>query len=159
MRLWIAIKAFFKAFNEPEKARRYIDGSLEVPGKEDPSHLRLLSILQQSGRIIDFLKEDIAAFSDAQVGAAVRKIHTDCAKTLEELVTIRPILDDAEGSMISVAAGYNPAEMKIVGQVKSELPIKGEVIHRGWKACKRSLPKKSGDQACELLSPAEIEVR
>jgi len=159
MRLWLAIKAFFKAFKEPEKALLFIEEPVGKNEKSDPSHLRLLSILQQSGRMIDFLKEDISSYSDAQVGAAVRKIHLDCGKSLEEFVAIRPIMDEAEGSIITISSGYNPSEMKIVGKVNDTFPLKGHIIHRGWKACKRSLPKKSGEQAGELLSPAEIEVR
>ncbi len=159
MRLWLAIKAFFKALKEPEKAIQFVEEPVSKVDKSDPSHLRLLSILQESGRMIDFLKEDITSYSDAQVGAAVRKIHHDCGKSLEEFVAIRPIMDEAEGSVITISAGYNPSEIKIVGKVDDTFPLNGHIIHRGWKACKRSLPKKSGVQAGELLSPAEIEVR
>ena len=121
--------------------------------------MRLLALLQQSGRLIDFLKEDIAAFSDEQVGAAVRKIHQDCRQSLEELVTIRPVMEENEGAKVKIAAGYDASHIKIVGKVKSDPPFTGVIVHRGWKAHKRSLPKKVGEQANEVLCPAEIEVR
>lgn len=159
MKLWLAIKAFMAAWQNPERAEQLLQVTEKKKEREDPSHLRLLVLLQQDGRLIDFFKEDITSFSDAQVGAAVRKIHQDCSKSLEELVTIRPLMSEAEGATITVASGYNPAEYKIVGKVKGEPPYTGKLVHRGWKAHKRSLPKCSLEQAAEVLAPAEVEVR
>lgn len=164
MSLSIAIKAFFKAWREPEKALKFLqDEPLKLPEKipeqADQSHLRLLAFLQQSGRLIDFLKEDIASIDDAQVGAAVRKIHQDCAKSLEELVTIRPVMSEHEGASIRVPQGYDPASIKVVGKVKGEPPFTGVLVHKGWKAHKRSLPKKIGEQHNDVICPAEVEVR
>lgn len=158
MGLWLAFKAFIKALREPHKAIQFVEEPSIKNEKSDPSHLRLLSMLQQSGRMIDFLKEDISSFTDAQVGVAVRKIHQDCSQCIEELVAIRPIMEEPEGGVITISAGYNPSEIKLIGNVKDQFPLKGQIIHRGWKACKRSLPKNSGEQTGELLSPAEIEV-
>ena len=161
MGLGLAFKAFMKAFKEPEKTQQFVEGT--TPSKQleavDQSHLRLLHYLQQASRIIDFLKEDISAFNDAQVGAAVRKIHQDCAQALEEFVTIRPLKDEQEGSTVQVPKGYHPNEIKVVGKIKGEPPFTGVLIHRGWKAQKRSLPKKTGEQASEIICPAEVEIR
>lgn len=163
-RIWLAFKAFIYAWKHPEEANRFILGKLNDKQQSqqphiDPSHLRLLSILQHSGRLIDFLKEDLTSFNDAQVGAAVRKIHEECGKTLEELVTIRPVMDENEGATIKVAPGYDPATIKVVGKIKGEPPFTGVLVHKGWKAHKRSLPKKMGEHASEVICPAEIEVR
>jgi hypothetical protein len=161
MRLWVAIKAFFRALSEPQKTQLFLE---ELPPaasantEQDQSHLRLLALLQQSGRLIDFFKEDISSFTDAQVGAAVRKIHQDCAQSLEELVTIRPVMEENEGARIKIAAGYDPAQIKIVGKLKGDFPLTGKIVHRGWKAHKRSLPKKVGEQANDIVCPAEVEV-
>ena len=53
--------------------------------------LRLLGLLQQEGRLIDFLEEDIAPYSDAQVGAAVRAIHAGCRTALHQRMQIERI--------------------------------------------------------------------
>lgn len=159
MRLWLAIKAFFKVLFDPEKAKLLFTDASKTESTADQSHLRLLTLLQQSGRLIDFFKEDISTFGDAQVGAAVRKIHQDCGKNLEELVTIRPVMDENEGAEVVVPAGYDASEIKIVGKIAGEAPFKGVIVHRGWKAHKRSLPKKVGEQMNEVLYPAEVEVR
>jgi hypothetical protein len=93
------------------------------------------------------------------VGAAVRKIHQDCAQLLEELVTIRSLREEQEGATVQVFKGYDPSQLKIVGKVKGEPPFSGILIHRGWKAHKRSLPKKIGEQTPDIICPAEIEIK
>lgn len=162
MSLSLAIKAFFKAWKEPEKARKFLNDvkapAEKIADQSDPSHLRLLSFLQQSGRLVDFLKEDISACDDAQVGAAVRQIHQECGKSLEELVTIRPVMTEHEGATVRVPQGYDPSSIKVVGKVKGEPPYNGILVHKGWKAHKRSLPKKAGEQLNDVICPAEIEV-
>lgn len=161
-RLRLAIKAFIKAWKHPKEAKGFLEGqgkSQPHVASNDASHLRLLALLQHSGRLVDFLKEDITSFNDAQVGAAVRKIHEDCGKSLEELVTIRPVMEENEGAVVKVAPGYDPATIKVVGKVKGEPPFSGVLVHKGWKAHKRSLPKKLGEQGSEIICPAEIEVR
>ena len=148
-----------ESLKEPEKGRQFIEGRETKPLEADPSHLRLLYYLQQAGRLVDFLKEDLTGISDAQVGAAARKVQQECAQAIEELVTIRPLRDEKEGATIQVPKNYHPGECKIVGKVKGEPPFVGTLIHRGWKAQKRSLPKKSGEQVSDVICPAEIEVK
>lgn len=152
MRLIQAFTAFYKELfgktEEPKKIEEI---------KEDPSHLQLLAVLQSSGRLIDFLKEDITDYSDSDIGAAVRKIHADCAECLEQLVTIRPLIDENEGSKITVGVGYDASAIKLVGNVK-EAPFSGIVVHRGWKAHKKSLPKQTKTHH-EVIAPAEVEIK
>jgi hypothetical protein len=159
----LACKAFFKTFKQPMQARSFVEGEKKQTSAlekvADTAHLRLLSYLQLNGRLIDFLKEDLSSFDDAQVGAAVRKIHQDCAETLEDIVTIRPLRDELEGTTIQVPKGYDASEWKITGKVKGEPPFTGILVHRGWKAHKRSLPKQVGEQNPEIVCPAEIEIK
>lgn len=160
-KLKVAFKAFGQAFKDPEKAQILLETrkAPQAIASGDSSHLRMLYYLQNSGRLIDFLKEDITAFSDAQIGAAVRKIHQDCAQALEELVTVRPLRDENEGMTVQIPKGYNPAEIKIVGNIKGEPPFSGILVHRGWKAHKLSLPKKTNEMSGEVICPAEVEIK
>jgi hypothetical protein len=160
MKLTLALKAFLKAFKDPKAVEQFLEvkALLPPPSKGDQSHLRLLSMLQQSGRLVDFLEEDISNFNDAQVGAAVRKIHEQCKKTLEDIVTVRPIFEEKEGATITVPEGYNPSEIKVVGKVKGEPPFKGVLRHKGWKAHKLSLPKEISELSREVICPAEVEI-
>lgn len=163
MRLITAFKAFFMALKDPVKAEKLLEvKSPEVkqaPSGSDVSHLRLLCLMQESSRLVDFLKEDLSSFDDAQIGAAARKVHEECGKCLEELVTVRPLMEENEGSQVTVPQGYDPSKIKVVGKVKGQPPYVGVLVHKGWKAHKRSLPKKIGDQTTEVICPAEIEIR
>lgn len=157
MNLRLALQAFFKTLKEPEEAKKFL-ANKENEKDVDQNHLRLLALLQKSSRLIDFLKEDITQFSDAQVGSAVRKIHDDAAKFLEDLVTVRPLLKEEEGTKITVQKGYDSSAMRIIGKVKGEPPFQGIIRHKGWKAHKLTLPKQVGEMKREVISPAEIEV-
>jgi hypothetical protein len=164
MRLLIAIKAFFKALKDPEAANKILEEKntaiKQIPQTiSEYPHLRLLSLMQESSRLVDFLKEDISSFDDAQIGAAVRKIHEECSKCLEDLVTIRPLMEESEGSKITISQGYDSSKIKVVGNVKGQAPYNGVLVHKGWKAHKLSLPKKIGDHATDVICPAEVEVR
>src|SRR5215475_5974849 len=41
--------------------------------------VQMLALLQRDGRLVDFLEEDISAYPDGQLGAAVRSIHSSCS--------------------------------------------------------------------------------
>lgn len=122
---------------------------------EDRSHLRLLYILQKNGRLVDFLKEDISNFSDAEVGAAVRKIHEESRKALDECVCLRPLFPDEEGSEVTIPEGYDKGHIKIVGRVKGSAPYKGILRHKGWKAERLELQGIGSRVVC----PAEVEIK
>lgn len=159
-RVFLAFKAFFKAFKNPEGARAFCEGiQQDSPSKEDFSHIRLLNLLQKESRLIDFLKEEIAPFSDVQIGAAVRKIHQDSRQCLEEYITLRPVFMESEGSSVTVPLGYDPTTVKITGNVKGTPPYKGVLRHKGWKAHKLSLPKTSVEGDRSIICPAEVEVK
>ena len=64
MGLIIACRAFIKALKEPSKAVEFLEEKPKELEVSDLGHLRLLAILQQSGRLVDFFKEDITNFSD-----------------------------------------------------------------------------------------------
>ena len=161
MRLIIAIRAFFKALKDKKGATLFLEG--KKPSKkektEEESHLRLLMLFQQSGRLIDFLQEDISQFKDQQVGAAARQVHTECRKLLEDVVTVRPIVDEAEGKQIEVQEGYDSSQIKLCGNIGGKLPLKGTVRHRGWRAQKMVLPQKVGKNQTNVLAPAQVEVQ
>lgn len=150
-----AFKAFFKALKQNEKNHPALE---KKESFVDVSHLQLLSLLQKQGRLIDFLKEDITSYSDAQIGSAVRKIHQECAKILEDYVSLRPVLQTEEGAKVSIPKGYDVSEIKVVGKVKGEPPYEGILRHKGWKAQKRTLPALISSENSSVVAPAEVEV-
>lgn len=117
----------------------------------------LLEALQREARLVDFLKEDISTYQDAQIGAAVRDVHRDSAKLLERLFALRPILDQPEGSVISID-NAEAGRYRLVGNVR-EGATQGSLAHHGWTATKSELPIWSGpENAMRIIAPAEIEI-
>ncbi len=157
MKLIRAFKAFFNAFKDEKEAPAAVQKS-EQPAP-DIAHLRLLSILQKEGRLLDFLQEDIANYSDAQVGMAVRTIHAKCRESIEEFVTLRPVFTEDEGEKVTVPQGYDPSAIKVIGRVRGDPPYKGILRHKGWKAHKQSLPKQIAKGDLSIVCPAEVEVK
>ena len=136
----------------------------EAPRKAEPKvrvedgALRMLAVLQTEGRLIDFLLEDIAAYPDDQIGAAVRGIHADCRSALEKAAKITPVLGGEEGSMVRVDRGFDPSAIRVVGNVKGEPPFSGALRHHGWKVAELSLPGVPQGQDLSVVAPAEVEV-
>jgi hypothetical protein len=120
--------------------------------------IQLLALLQRDGRLVDFLREDIAVYSDAQVGAAVRDVHASCRQVLERYVGIEPILADEEGQGTVVSAPVDPAAIKLVGAVGTKPTYRGTVRHRGWRAGRVELPPLPAADARLIVAPAEVEV-
>lgn len=126
----------------------------------DPSTagaLRLLGLLQQEGRLVDFLEEDITPYGDAQVGAAVRAIHAGCRAALHQRMQIERIYTQEDGTAVEVVAGFDAAEVRLTGNVHGGPPFKGVLQHGGWKVSDVMLPKGAGVDPA-VLAPAEIEV-
>ena len=120
----------------------------------------LLAALQREGRLIDFFKESIEAYTDAQVGAAVRDIHRDCGGMLERQFAIRPVLDQAEGSNVTIGANAKSGRIKLTGRVSDTAQASGTLVHHGWLVTKSDVPVWTGDaDAASIVTPAEVEVR
>lgn len=120
--------------------------------------LQLLALLQQEGRLVDFLEEDLSAYADEQIGAAVRPIHEGCRAVLRDRLVLAPILPSAEGATVTVERGFDPAAVRITGNVRGEPPYRGVLRHPGWRSAGLKLPAPTGGQDPSILAPAEVEV-
>ena len=125
--------------------------------KTSDGALQLLGILQRDSRLIDFLMEDIAGYSDDQVGAAVRELHDQCRDAVSRYVTLQPVIDGVEGAFAQ-APSKDPNLVKFVGNVPATPPAGGILRHKGWRASKIDLPVLAGKQDAAIIAPAEIEV-
>ena len=155
-RLWLALQALWRTLTDPEFAARV--EPLFRPATTGPD-LRVLAVLQRDGRLVDFLEEEIDAYSDAQVGAAVRDIHRGCRKALHEYLRIEPVLSAAEEEKVTVPVDFDPAAIRLIGNVNGSPPFLGVLKHHGWRARAVQLPvlpTARGDAA--VLSPAEVEI-
>ncbi len=121
--------------------------------------VQILSILQREGRLIDFLQEDLGAYEDSQIGAAVRNIHQGCKEALTEHVELKPIYEEAEGVAVTVPPGFDSSAVRLTGNVTGNPPFKGVLRHRGWRIARIELPKITAGRKEDLIvAPAEVEV-
>ncbi|MCX7667011.1 MAG: DUF2760 domain-containing protein [Gemmataceae bacterium] len=128
------------------------------PPKVSGEPIRLLAILQQEARLVDFLMENIAAYSDADVGASVRDIHTKAQGVLKKHLTIVPVLDQPEGSKVTVPVGFDPSVIRVVGNVTGNPPFTGNLAHGGWRVKSLNIPKPPEGSDEFVLMPAEVEL-
>lgn len=132
---------------------------VERPAEVDhASGLAVLAILQQEGRLIDFLQEEVAAFSDAEIGAAARVVHAGSRKVLSQYFTLEPILKESEGTAITVKPGFDARRIRLTGNVAGQPPFRGSVRHHGWVATEVRLPTVSSALDARVVAPAEVEL-
>jgi hypothetical protein len=155
-RFWLALRAFWLILTDSAFASRVEPLFLAAPTGPD---LRVLAVLQRDGRLIDFLEEDIDDYTDGQIGAAVRDIHRGCRKSLHDYLTIEPVMNGVEEERVTIAPDYDPAAIRLVGNVNGAPPFQGVLKHHGWRVKEAhlpTLPATRGDAS--VLSPAEVEV-
>jgi hypothetical protein len=120
--------------------------------------VQMLALLQRDGRLIDFLAENISSYPDAQLGAAVRTIHDTCRQALDRYVKLEPILDSAEDQPVTVQAGFDPAAIKLIGNVAGGPPLRGVLRHQGWRVKEVNLPPLPEAAGRMIVAPAEVEL-
>jgi hypothetical protein len=188
-RIWLAIRIFFLVlFQGPvarqvaellEKRKLESDKAAETKpqmkvaektdfkpaiAKQPPKPVRseaitLLATLQREARFVDFIKEPLDSYNDAQIGAAVRDVHRDCAKVLDRLFAIRSMVDQEEGSPVEVPAGFDAGRFRLTGNVAGDPPFRGNLVHHGWEAAEIQLPAWSGTQlSARVVAPVEVEL-
>lgn len=135
-----------------------------MPVPTDTSQAEVVSFLatlQDRGRLVDFLMDDINAYDDAQVGAAARVVHAGCKTALQEHFRIQPVRQESEGSIVQVAAGYAADEYRLTGNIRGEAPFSGVLVHCGWKTDSVTLPRlvRSATDRLPTIAPAEVELK
>ncbi len=120
--------------------------------------LALLALLQREGRLVDFLREPLDGFSDADIGAAARDVHRGCKKVLEQHLTMEAVMPGEEEAKVSVPKGFDPAEIRLIGEAKGEPPFKGTLRHHGWRVTETKLPALTEGVDRAVIAPAEVEL-
>lgn len=131
----------------------------EVPAeKRFAAALALLGMLQREGRLVDFLQEEVAPFSDAEVGAAARVVHEGCRKVVRQYLVLEPVLQEPEGARVSVPKGFDAQRIRLTGNVAGEGPYAGSLKHPGWVAKEVRFPTVAETIDPKVLAPAEVEL-
>ncbi len=68
------------------------------------------------------------------------------------------MLGQEEGSRVTVPAGFDPAAIRLVGNVSGQPPFNGTLQHAGWKVKTVTLPQPAEGQNEFVLMPAEVEL-
>jgi hypothetical protein len=132
-----------------------------LPPRAEAEIVAFLALLQEKGRLVDFVKEDVAAASDQQLGAAARVVHAGCRKVLEEYFDIAALHTGNEGDKVILANGYDAAAHRLLGAVPENPPYTGKLLHPGWLARSVKLPRVTGttdQRPWPVLAPAEVEL-
>ena len=129
-----------------------------APPKPSGAALRMLAVLQAEARLVDFLLEDIAGASDEQIGQAVREVHKKAQDALKRHAVIETILPGNEGDTTTIAAGFDPSAVRVVGNVAGSPPFTGSINHPGWKVRELKVAPPAAGVDEFVLQPAEVQV-
>jgi hypothetical protein len=135
--------------------------SAPAAARADAEIVAFVALLQEKGRLVDFLMEDLTAYKDEEIGAAARVMHQGCREVLDENFKIAAIADVVEGSEITVPAESAADEYRIVGKLSGTPPFTGTLIHKGWKTDFVKLPRivKIDGKQLPAIAPAEVELK
>jgi hypothetical protein len=120
--------------------------------------LQLLGLLQKEARFVDFVQENIAAYSDAEIGAAARVVHEGCRRVLSQHFELEPVRKEQENARITLPKGFDAASIRPTGNIVGEPPFTGTLIHRGWRASAVRLPKVAEGHDVRIIAQAEVEL-
>ncbi len=135
-----------------------VDVPFDVKIADETAALQLLGLLQREARFVDFVKEDVAGYGDADIGAAARIVHEGCRKVLSEHFTIEPVRAETEGSRVWLPDGFEAASIRLSGRVVGQAPFTGTLNHRGWRVTDTRLPQLTDIKAASIVAQAEVEL-
>jgi hypothetical protein len=139
--------------------KRVSEKELEIQrNREKRLFVHLFSVLQRQGRLMDFFKEDLTLYQDAQIGAAVRNIHENCRKTVNRYLSPVPVMEEPENERVEIPEGFDQNAIKLVGNVVGDPPFTGILRHRGWQVKTIQMPELSDTENPAIIAPAEVEV-
>jgi hypothetical protein len=120
--------------------------------------LAFLALLQREGRFVDFVREALDGYSDGDIGAAARDVHRGCRKVIEQYLTLEPVMPGAEEEKVTVPKGFDPAEVRLIGEAKGDAPYRGTLRHHGWRVVDAKLPTLTDGIDRTVIAPAEVEL-
>jgi hypothetical protein len=147
-----------KALPPPAPAKEPEKPKVGASQQHRDGALAFLALMQREGRLVDFLREPLDGFSDGDIGAAARDVHRGCRKVLEQHLSLEPVMPGAEEEKVSVPKGFDPAEVRLIGEAKGEPPYRGTLRHHGWRVVDAKLPTLADGVDRNVIAPAEVEL-
>ena len=179
MHPWLAFVCFFRVLFGRPLPEALVPKQLPEPKTEQPKPepkkeaekprvsagaqhregaLALLALLQREGRFVDFVRDSVDGASDDDIGAAAREVHRGCRKVLDQYLSFEPVMPGEQDEKVSVPKGFDPAEVRLVGEAKGEPPYKGTLRHHGWRVVDAKLPALADGVDRTVIAPAEVEI-
>lgn len=129
----------------------------------DAAVVQFVARLQEKGRLLDFIMDDIAAYDNESVGAAARIVHQGCCEVIQDSFTIETVFNGEEMENITLADNYDSHSYRLIGKVPEAAPFVGQVLHRGWKTTRVNLPQVVNTEehievARSIIAPADVEI-
>lgn len=149
---------------EPEKVEQPAAATTTTVEQScDAAVVQFVARLQEKGRLLDFIMDDITAYDNESVGAAARIVHQGCCEVMHDSFTIEPVFKGDEMASISLADNYDSHSYRLIGKVPESAPFEGQVLHRGWKTTRVNLPQVINtedhiDVARSIMAPADVEI-
>lgn len=149
---------------EPEKVEQPAAATAITTEQScDAAVVQFVARLQEKGRLLDFIMDDIAAYDNESVGAAARIVHQGCCEVMHDSFTIETVFNGEEMESISLADNYDSHSYRLIGKVPEAAPFVGQVLHRGWKTTRVNLPQIVNTEehievARSIMAPADVEI-
>lgn len=143
---------------EPPKPVEKPAPKVNLAAQHRDGALAFLALLQREGRLVDFLRDSIDGASDADIGAAAREVYRGCRKVLDQHMSFEPVMPGEQDAKVSVPKGFDPAEIRLIGEAKGEPPFKGVLRHHGWRVTDTKLPTLAEGIDRAVVAPAEVEL-
>ena len=128
------------------------------PPKPSGAPIRFLTLLQSEARFFDFLMEDLSGVDEKTIGAAVKEIHKNAQAAIKQHLVLEQVMPQAEGSTVTVPAGFDPSAVRVLGNVTGAPPFTGQLQHPGWRVreIKLASPPMGVDEF--VIQPAEVQL-
>jgi hypothetical protein len=116
---------------------KLVEKTIEVPNHA--AALQLLGLMQREARFVDFIQEDVALYrcrNRRSRPRGARRLPQGAARAFHDC----PVRSEAEGSRITLQAGFDAAAVRLTGNVVGQAPFTGTLGHRGWQVTRSSCP-------------------
>ena len=77
---------------------------------------------------------------------------------LHDSFDLEAVRSEAEGSRLTLPAGFDAAAVRVTGQVVGKPPFTGTLQHKGWRATAVRLPALTAGHDAHVIAPAEVEL-
>jgi hypothetical protein len=130
----------------------------QKPARRSAEPLRLLTLLQREGQLVDFLMQDIQNYTDDQVGAFAREMHRKARAVFQNHLVVEPVMAQNEGETVEVPPGFDPSAVRLFGNLTGQPPFHGTLKHAGWRVKDVKVPTPPEGQDEFVLAPAEVDL-